>query len=454
MTRVQSAGRPSGADFSELLKLASPIVLVQVGLMLMGVVDTLMVGHVSAVALAAAALGNLYSIGWLILGLGVLFALDPLISQALGARDEEAVRRAVQRGFVLALILTAPISLLYLTVEPVLQLAQQPREVIPSAAGYVYRIAPGIFPFFAFVVLRQTLQAHRRTRPIVTTIVASNLLNATLNYVWIFGHFGFAASGVFGSAWATTASRWFMALMLLALSWPHVCPYLTHLASRVFSARALLRMLSIGMPIGGQMMLEWGAFATIALLMGSLGVAYVAAHQIAVNLASLTFMVPVGVSSAGAVIVGHAVGRGDPEGVRRSSVAALLVGGAFMSLAAAAFILMPDFLVGLYTDSVDVFAVAVLLLPIAGVFQVFDGTHAVALGLLRGLGDTRLPVAASVVGFWCLGIPSSLWLGFGTNLGAVGLWWGLVLGLAIVALFLLLRLKQHEHRELVRLILD
>ena len=196
------------------------------------------------------------------------------------------------------------------------------------------------------------------------------------------------------------------------------------------------------------MVLEGGAFNVVALLMGWLGVVQVAAHQIALNLASLTFMVPLGVSSAAAVIVGHAVGRGDAEGVRRSTLASLAVGGGFMLCTAALFIFAPEPLAGLYTRDAMVVALAALLLPIAGVFQVFDGLQVVAIGLLRGLGDTRMPMIVNVIGFWCIGMPVSLWLGFGLGYGAVGLWWGLVVGLVIVAVFLIARVRQREQHGL------
>src|SRR5690606_38976402 len=173
--------RPAAADYRGLARLAAPIVLIQIGMMSMGVVDTIMVGRVSAAALAAVALANLFSFGIMIFGLGVIMALDPIISQALGARDHVGVSRGMQRGFLLATILTVPISVLLLAVEPVLELAGQPEEVIPLAAGYVYRTLGSVWPFYVFVVLRQTLQAHRRTAPIVVTIVAANALNAVLN---------------------------------------------------------------------------------------------------------------------------------------------------------------------------------------------------------------------------------------------------------------------------------
>jgi MATE family multidrug resistance protein len=445
---------PTRADLKALLHLAAPLVLIQVGAMLMGVVDTIMVGRVSAQALAAVALGNLYYFVFTIFGMGVLMALDPIIAQALGARDELAVARGLQRGLVLSVVLAIPISLLMLSVRPVLAWVGQPAPVIPDAAGYVDRITFSIWPFYAFVVLRQTLQAHRRTAPIVLTIVAANVLNAALNYLWVFGHLGFAARGVFGSAWATTVSRWFMAALLLALGWRDIRKYVARRAPKLLDPRALGRMLRLGSPIGAQMVLEIGAFGTVALLMGWLGVVQVAAHQVALNLASLTFMVPLGVSSAAAVIVGHAVGRGDAAGVRRSTSAALIVGAGFMLGAGALFVGAPGLLARLYTNDPGVLALTVLLLPIAGVFQVFDGLQVVSIGLLRGLGDTQVPVISNVIGFWCLGMPVSLWLGFGAGYGAVGLWWGLVVGLVMVALFLILRVLQRQSRGLARVIID
>lgn len=454
MTRPLNERLPSRADLAALLHLAAPMVVIQVGVMLMGVVDTMMVGQVSAVALAAAALGNLYFFVTAIFGLGVLLSLDPIIAQALGARDEVAVARGLQRGLVLSVILTVPLSLLLLTVEPVLRLVGQPPDVIPDAAGYVYRNVPSVWPLLAFVVFRQTLQAHRRTRPIVVTIVLANLLNVALNYVWIFGHLGFPAMGVLGSAWATSVSRWFMAGTLLVLAWAELERYLRRRAPNLLDRRALGRMLLIGMPIGAQMVLEMGAFGAVALLMGWLGVTQVAAHQVAINLASLTFMVPLGVSSAAAVIVGHAVGRGDAQSMRRSTVAALGVGAGFMALMAVVLIGAPELLAGLYTRDAGVLMLAAALLPIAGVFQVFDGLQVVSIGLLRGLGDTRVPMLVGALGFWCIGIPVSLWLGFGLGFGAVGLWWGLVVGLVMVAAFLMARVWQRAQRDLERLVID
>ncbi len=454
MPLVKRHNMPTRADLAALLRLAGPLVLIQVGTMLMGVVDTMMVGRLSAAALAAAALANLYFFSFGMFGMGVLFALDPIVAQGLGARDELAVRRGLQRGLVLATVVAVPVSLMLLTVRPVLEFVGQPAEIVPAAAGYVYRTIPSVWPFYVFVVLRQTLQAHHRTGAIMFTIVVSNLLNAGLNYVWIYGELGFPAMGLLGSAWATTVSRWFMAALLLVLGWRHLSHYLRRLAPNLLDAAAFARMLRIGLPIGAQFVLESGAFGVVALLMGWLGVTQVAAHQVVLNLASLTFMVPLGVASAAAVIVGHAVGRGDAGGVRRSTVAALAVGAGFMALMAVLLIGAPELLSRAYTSDPGVLALAVLLMPIAGVFQVFDGLQVVSIGLLRGLGDTRVPMLVNIVGFWCIGIPVSLTLGFVVGYGAVGLWWGLVVGLVMVATFLIVRVRQHEQHDFARVVID
>ncbi len=212
--------------------------------MLMGVVDTMMVGRVSPAALAAAALANVYFFSFSMFGMGMLFALDPIVAQALGAGDELAVQRGLQRGLVLATVVAVPVSLALLTVRPVLELVGQPAEIVPAAAGYLYRTLPSVWPFYVFVVLRQTLQAHHRTGAIMLTIVVSNLLNAGLNYIWIFGELGFPAMGLLGSAWATTVSRWFMAALLLALGWPQLAGVTCGGSRRTCSTQAALgRML-------------------------------------------------------------------------------------------------------------------------------------------------------------------------------------------------------------------
>ena len=445
---------PTPSDLRAMLRLALPVAAVQLGIMAMGVTDTIMVGHLSPAALAAGALGNLYFFIAGIFGQGTLMALDPVISQAVGARDEEAIARALQRGLVMALALTAFTCATFVPVEWVLRVLDQPPEVIPDAASYVRIAIPGVFPFYAFVVFRQSLQAMHRVAPVLWTVLLANLLNAGLNWVFIYGHLGSPALGVAGSSIATSVSRWAMALAVLSISGRQVWHHLTPWRSETLAIEPLRRMLRLGLPIGVQYLLEYGAFAAAALLMGVLGTTQMAAHQIAINLASFTFMVPLGVSTATAVLVGHAIGAGDEDQARRSAIAGIFIGASFMCASAFVFLVFPRVLARSYTGDADVILLTVMLIPIAGVFQVFDGIQAVAAGVLRGVGDTHAPAIINVVGFWFIGLPVSWVLAFRLGGGAVGMWWGIVVGLAAVALILLGRVRVRLGRTMHRVVID
>jgi MATE family multidrug resistance protein len=446
--------RPTAADLRETVRLAVPVVVVQVGLMLMGVVDTIMVGRVSAAALAAVAVGNLYFFVVAIFGIGLLLALDPIVSQAAGAGDHAAVRRAVQRGLVLSLVASAAVSLALLGAGPLLRLARQPAEIVPDATAYAVVSIVGVVPFLAFVVFRQTLQALRHMRPIVVTIVLANLANVLLNWVLIYGNLGAPPMGAVGSGWASTLARWVGAIALVATAWPTLHPLLLPVRREAFAIRPLVRMIRLGTPVGVQQMLEAAAFGVIALLMGRIGTVELAAHQVAINLASLTFMVPLAVGAAAAVTVGHAVGAGDMHAARQAAIAALVVGTGFMCASASAFLLVPDLLARLYTPDAAVLALAASLIPIAGVFQIADGLQAVAAGVLRGAADTRLPLVLNLVGFWMFGMPVSLYLAFRAGRGPHGLWWGLVVGLAAVAVLLLARMRRRLGGTVARVHID
>ena len=445
---------PSLSDFRALLKLALPIVVVQVGLMMMGVVDTIIVGHVSATELAAAAIGNLYYYGLTMFGMGTLMAIDPIVSQAFGARDEPAIARGLQRGLVLAVIISIPVALLCLPAEPILTALRQPPEVVPRAAGFALMSAPGVPAFFVWMVLRLALQSMKKMRPVLITMIVANLVNAGLNWVFVFGNLGAPAMGAVGSAFSSTIGRYVMVIMLVVMSWSDLRPYFRPWRPESFQRAPLLRTLAIGTPIGVQISLEYGAFAVIALLAGWFGAEAIGGHQIAINFSSLTFMVPMGVGSAAAVLVGHAVGANDPLHARRVASTALACGIAFMLLTAAGMLTMPGLIARVYTSTPAVAAVAATLIPIAGVFQVFDGIQVVAAGILRGVGDTRAPMLINVLAFWLVGMPVSLWLGFRMNAGVAGLWWGFVAGLAAVAILLVLRVRHRMSGALERVKVD
>jgi len=441
---------PTRDELAVTMRLAMPIVLAQVGLMSMGVVDTVMVGRVSAAALAAVALGNLFYYTVSTAAAGTLLVLDPIVSQAGGAGDTRRVALGVQRGLLLAGLLTVPIALLLWPVRGVLTLFRQPPELIELATSYVLISIAGLLPFLAFVVLRQSLQALHSVRAVVAVVIVGNLLNAALNWVLVFGHLGVEPMGVAGSAWATAVSRWVMTLLLLALGWPVLGRALVPWRRDAFDVASLVRMLRLGWTIGLQQVLEFGVFAAIGLMMGLLGTPEIAAHEIALNLASLTFMVPLGVGAAAAVRVGHAVGAGDRGAARERARTALVCGVGFMLCAAAAMLAVPGAIAAAYTNQPVVAAIAATLIPIAGMFQLFDGIQAVSAGVLRGLGDTRAPFVINLAGFWLCGLPVSVGLAFGTPLGAMGLWWGLAAGLAVVATLLVLRVRSRLRGALVR----
>jgi MATE family multidrug resistance protein len=380
----------------------------------------------------------------------MLLGLEPLISQAAGARDSEGIARVFQRGLVIVFVLGTLTALAVLPSEQVLRHIGQP-AVIASIAGPYLRIqAPSAYMLFLFSLMRTTLQARGTTRPIVVTIVAANLLNIVLSIALVFGRWGLPRMGPVGSGIAALVARTFMAGALLALAWSHLRPLFVWRRESLAWA-PLWQVVRMGSPVGVQMLLEFGVFSVVALVMGNLGPTAAAAHQIAINIASLTYMVPLGVGTAGSVLVGRSIGAGNPAAAGRFAVAALAVGVGFMACSALVLMSVPVWIARAYTTDGATIALAASLIPIAGVFQVFDGVQVVSIGLLRGSGDTRTPMIVNLIGYWLLGLPLSLWLAHGLHLGPRGLWWGLVAGLAAVAVIVLIRLRARMAGTLQRI---
>lgn len=435
-----SAFRPRRAELRSLAALALPVAVVQMGLVAQGLVDTAMVGRVDAAQLGAVTLGNLYFFTVAVFGMGLLLSLDPLVSQAFGAGDEDAIEVAIQRGVVLSVTLAVLASVFLAAAEPVFVLLRQPQEVVSVAAAYARTLIPGMLPFYGFIVFRQVLQAVGRVAPVVWTILLANVLNGLLNWILVFGNLGAPELGAVGSGWATAISRWFMWLCSLAMGWRVLAPYLRRMRRGLFAADPFRRIVRLGSPIGLQLFLEFGAFGAIGILMGWMGTVAIAGHQIALNLAAFAFMIPLGISQAAAILVGRAVGRGDPATARRSAGGAVLICCLVMVATAAVFLGLPGVLADQFTTEKRVAAVAAALIPVAGMFQLFDGLQVVCTGALRGVADTMRPMIYNVLGFWLFGMPLSLWLGFRAGMGPEGLWWGLAGGLGVVAVLLLGRM--------------
>ncbi len=446
--------RPSVTDLRALIQLALPVMAVEMGMMAMHVVDTLFVGHLSATALAAVSLALSYYFTIIVIGMGTLVGFDALVSQAVGAGDQPGVRRALQRGLVVAAGLCVPLALILWPTEPVLRALHQRPEIIPIATRIVHLSILGLPGALSFVVLRQTLQAMERLRPILVTVVVANLINVACNWLLIGGHLGAPALGVNGSAIASVIGRTSLPLILLWSARDVLWPLLRERDALLFQVQPLLRMLRIGLPVGVQYLLEVGVFSAVALLMGAQATNTLAAHQVAINLASFTFMMPLGIGAAASVLVGQAIGRGDATGARRAAIAALSVGMVASTLTTIIFLAVPHLLASMYVVEAGVVALAATLIPLAGVFQLFDGLQAVAGGALRGAADTRAAMIANILGFWAFGLPLGLYLAFRAGIGPVGLWWGLVAGLAAVAAVLLFRLSWRFGGPLVRVQVD
>lgn len=423
-----------GPDVREMARLAAPIVLINVGVQLMGVTDALMVGRLGGAAIAAVALGNFYFWNASVFGIGLLFALDPIVSQAVGAQDSEGVARGVQRGVVLALIVSTVVSLMLLPGESLLGMLGQPAEVVPATAEYARRRVLGVLPFFLFTVWRQTLQAMGPVKPILLAALIGNIVNIIGNWFLIFGNMGAPKLGVNGSGYATALAMWVMMLSLLVIGWKHLRTALLPWRAESIAWAPVRRLLLIGIPIGVQWFFESFAFGLTALFMGWMGTPSLAGHEIALNMASLTYMIPLGFSGAAAAIVGRAVGRGDIVAAKRDALAAIVCSVSVMCISAMGFVFAPEWLAGRYTGEVATLSVAVSLIPLAGAFQLFDGAQAVIGGVLRGTGDTRVPAILHLLAFWGVGVPLGAYLGFYTPLREQGFWWGLVAGLGAAAL--------------------
>jgi MATE family multidrug resistance protein len=426
-------------EFRPMFRLALPVVLAELGWMTMGIVDTLMVGPISPAAIGAVGMGTSLFMGVCIFAMGLMLGLDTLVSQAFGAGRLDECHRWLVHGVVMSLVLSAPITLVILGLASSMTRWGLHPEVLHLTQPYLMTLAWSVPPLLLYASFRRYLQGVGVARPVMLALAAANLVNVFFNWVLIYGHLGAPALGVRGSAWATVLARIGMSAFLLltiVVREHNRRPGLFETSMRI-EMRRIRRLIALGLPASAQVTLEIGVFAAATALAGKLVPASLAAHQIALNLVAFTFMVPLGVSAAGAVRVGHAVGRGDPEGAARAGWTAILFGMLFMTCSAMVFLLVPRLLIGAFSPDSDVRHVGVSLLFVGAVFQIFDGLQAVATGVLRGLGDTRSPMFWNLGGHWFIGLPLGYWLCFGAGTGVVGLWWGLSTGLTICGIGLL-----------------
>lgn len=445
--RPTTRGRRRGALFLRelrgLLRVAGPLIVSQLGQVGMNTADTIMVGPLGADALAAAGLGSALHVAMLMLFTGTILGMTPLVSQAFGAGNPGRCREVLVQGLWLSLALSVPLVGLNLLGGDIARQFGQDPGVAALAGEYMDALAWGVLPALLFLAFRQYLEGMGITLPAMVMTFAGLGVNVALNALLIHGVEGWIpAMGMVGTGWATTLTRWGMAVGMMGylLFHPRLHPF-RGVSGRLHGA-LLRRIAAIGIPIGAQLGVEVGLISFTAVMVGWFGATSLAAHQITINLASVTFMVALGVSLAGSIRVGQHLGARNARGVRRATLATYLCSVGFMSLCALGLFLFPRQLVGLYTSDPEILRIASSLLLMAALFQVFDGAQVAGLCSLRGAADTRVPMIIAVFGYWALGVPVGYLLGFHTPLGPAGVWAGLSTALATVSLLLAWRVRR------------
>ena len=426
-------------EIRKLSALAGPITVTQLASMMLLTVDLLMVGRLGVTALNAVSLGRLWVIGTSIVALGLSFGQDALSAQAHGARNRRRLGGVLLHASVLALAISLPLAALWLATGPILEALGQDPEVARLAHRYVVAQIPALPFFMLFGALKQYLQARGIVRPEMWIALAMNVVNGLLNWAFIFGHLGAPRMGVVGAGVATAISEILMLVALLAA----IRIYRLQRGSETDLRMARLRwsgfaeIVRLGTPLALMLALEYWAFAISTLWAGRLGSTALAAHTIVLNLASVSYMVPLGIGLAATTRVGNLVGAGDRRGAQRAAWVAFAMGGGMMLLFAVAFISGRSWIPTWYTRDAQTIALAAMLLPIVSAFQLFDGLQVVGSGILRGMGRTRPAAAFNVIGYYIIGLPVGWWLSRPERLGLPGIWWGLASGLFVIALLAL-----------------
>ncbi|MCG6114148.1 MAG: MATE family efflux transporter [Mesorhizobium sp.] len=435
-------------EIRAMATLAWPIVLTNLAQNAMQTTDVVMMGWLGPDALAAGTLGfNIYFTP-MIFGMGLLLAVSPMVAFELGRRAHSVrdVRRTVRQGLWIAFMLAIPLWALMWQGEAILVAMGQDPALAADAGSYLRAMQWALLPFYFYIVLRSFVSALERPGWALAIMAVAVLFNVFANWVLMFGNLGFPAYGIVGTGIATTLSATLMcAGLALVVLW-HRKFRRYHVFGRFWRPDwpRFREMVRIGLPISGILTFEVGLFGASALLMGLIGAASLAAHAIAIQLASIAFMVPMGIAQAATVRVGRACGAGSEQGIMVSGWVAFALGVAFMTMTATLMVTMPHLLISAFLDlddpvNAEVVGLAVLFLAVAALFQIVDGAQAVAGGMLRGLQDTKVPMFYAAIGYWGIGMPSGILLAFWFGMGGAGIWLGLCIGLAVVAFMLVVR---------------
>ncbi len=451
---MSPAGRDprSPGELRELAKLAGPLMLAQGGMMLMGAVDTMVVGRASPLDMAATALGNGVASTISVFGLGVGMGIEPLVAQAHGAGEPVRARTWLWQGGAMGVLLGLPL----LVICALVPLAFVPSGIAPDLAAlggeYVWGRLPGVALIGLLAAQRVFLSTTGRQWAVLFAVAVANVINLVLDLALVLGLWGFPKMGALGTALATSlGTAVIVAILAVAIRRRPLPPDQDAAVVRRPQRAQLARVFQLGWPIGGQAMAEVGVFLAVAWAIGTLGEGALAAHSVALTLGSLTFMMAVGIGNAATARVGLHVGRGDTPAARRAGLLAIALGAGFMGLSGLVFQIVPEHLASVFTPSPTVIAAAAPLVVIAGVFALSDGIQGVSAGALRGAGDTRWPFWTNLAAHWLVGFPLGWWLAVTAGMGPAGFWWGLTAGLTGVGATLLARFVVLSRRSIARL---
>jgi MATE family, multidrug efflux pump len=431
-------------EINKTFILAYPVIIGQLGFIMMGVADSIMVGSTGAVPLAGASVGNSLFILIFIIGLGISVVVTPLVAIAVGGKKYEECGILFRQSLLVNMITGIILGLIIILCSDFLNYINQPLEVVFQAQSYARILGISVLPSMLFATYKQFIEGFSVMRPAMVVVLLANLVNILFNWILIFGKIGFPALGLDGAGWATFASRVFMALIMMVyvMKAKQFKSYDVTFHFKSINTKIIKKILALGLPSGMQYFFEVGAFSFAVVMVGWLGTDQLAAHQIVINLASVSFMCAVGVSAAGSIRVGNAVGRKNIPDIRRAGFIAILLSASIMASFGIIFVVFRNILPAIYINNQAVISIASSILIVAALFQISDGVQAVGIGVLRGLTDVKGPTIITFIAYWVLALPIAYLLGFTFHYGIVGVWIGLLLGLTSSAIMLTFRFNK------------
>jgi MATE family multidrug resistance protein len=440
------------SEITSTFKLAYPIIIGQIGVIMMGVVDSIMVGKIGPIPLAAASLGNSLIFLILIIGIGSSIVVSPIVAILVGAKRFSECGVYFRQSLLVNILLSIIMVGVILVGVNYIKYLNQPPEVIELTVVYMTIVGFSAIPLMLFQTYKQFIEGLSNMKPAMIVSLLANIINAFANWVLIFGKLGFPELGLAGAAWATFLSRLFMVIviMIYVMTNKKFKQYDVTFHFRGINFPVIKKLLSLGLPSGFQYFFEVGAFTFAVIMIGWIGSNELAAHQIAINLASISFMAVLGISQAASVRVGNAMGEQNIPNIRKAGFTAIALGAGIMSLAGLTFILLNNFLPTLYIDDEVVVSIASRLIIIAALFQLSDGTQAVGIGVLRGLTDVKGPTIITFFAYWIISLPIGYLLAFNFNMGVDGVWIGLLIGLTVSAILLTLRFN-HKSKQIIHI---